>query len=901
MLNGAGSRRWRITGWSVTLCGALLAATTCEKDPTTEPEPIRTPTVIVVTPSSATLDLPGGSVQLTAVVQDQNGEEIAEAVVEWSSADSAVAAVTDSGFVMARRLGETDITARYEGLDTLVPVVVTGDLQRLALVAFYDATDGPNWTNNANWLSDKALSEWWGLDLDPLGRVTKIGLYENGLRGRIPPEIGDLGDLSHVYLEGNELHGPLPPEIGRALGLSFLTLDGNPLEGLLPRSMTRLRPVYFSYKDTDLCAPRSAAFTRWLEGIETALQHCTATKHDRLVLIQLYNSLGGPGWTRRDGWLSDLPLSRWAGVTVDSDGRVARLDLANNGLSGNLPDPLGYLGAIKGLDLRDNSALGGTLQEWITELGPDSLWFGDSGLCVPPDEGFGDWLDKIQHWSGDTCTGADSILVSIPVAYLVQTVQNRNAEVPLIAGRDALLRVFPVADATNYHDSEVRTTFYVDGEAVHAVTMTVGGRRGIGVEVDESRMEKSPSALIPGKVLVAGVEMVVEFDPGGELPLKAGSQRRVPESGTLELDVRQMPAMELTIVPVKISGEADSSTVVAAKKLTLDSPQLKEFRTMIPIGEVDFAVREAITVSRSAWLSNGLGIVEMLRKADGATGYYMGISSSRGGAAELGGWVSRSELDGTVIAHEIGHNLSLLHAPCGSPAGHIDPEYPYPGGRTGVWGYDSELQELRDPLYPDLMSYCEPPWTSDYGFSLAFEHRLEKETAAASQLAMEDRRVPTLLLWGLAGRAGVILEPAVVVNALPSLPDAGGPYRITGLGEDGGTLFALDFTPTIEAESGEGHFVFTLPVETQWAGSLASITVSGPGGSDTLDALTRRPLAIVTDDMTGRLRGLLRNADAVTKVAADEDVTLSYGLPDPVSLRERKKPEDGRKTRETRR
>ena len=28
---------------------------------------------------------------------------------------------------------------------------------RDALVAFYNATDAPNWTNNANWLSDKPI------------------------------------------------------------------------------------------------------------------------------------------------------------------------------------------------------------------------------------------------------------------------------------------------------------------------------------------------------------------------------------------------------------------------------------------------------------------------------------------------------------------------------------------------------------------------------------------------------------------------------------------------------------------------------------------------------------------------------------------------------------------------
>ena len=35
---------------------------------------------------------------------------------------------------------------------------------RDALVAFYHATDGPNWTNNENWLSDQPLDTWHGVN-----------------------------------------------------------------------------------------------------------------------------------------------------------------------------------------------------------------------------------------------------------------------------------------------------------------------------------------------------------------------------------------------------------------------------------------------------------------------------------------------------------------------------------------------------------------------------------------------------------------------------------------------------------------------------------------------------------------------------------------------------------------
>ena len=39
----------------------------------------------------------------------------------------------------------------------------TPESDRAALVALYEATDGENWTNNTNWLSDRPIGEWYGV------------------------------------------------------------------------------------------------------------------------------------------------------------------------------------------------------------------------------------------------------------------------------------------------------------------------------------------------------------------------------------------------------------------------------------------------------------------------------------------------------------------------------------------------------------------------------------------------------------------------------------------------------------------------------------------------------------------------------------------------------------------
>ena len=87
------------------------------------------------------------------------------------------------------------------GIDcTLLP-------DREILEALYQATDGPNWTHNKNWLGDASLSDWYGVEVDEGGRVVGLRLSGNNLRGPMPPELGELVNLWHL--------GPLPQHSDR--------------------------------------------------------------------------------------------------------------------------------------------------------------------------------------------------------------------------------------------------------------------------------------------------------------------------------------------------------------------------------------------------------------------------------------------------------------------------------------------------------------------------------------------------------------------------------------------------------------------------------------------------------------------------------------------------------------
>ena len=122
--------------------------------------------------------------------------------------------------------------------DATVPAAATAppaasgsvETDREALVALYNATDGENWNESNNWLSDAPLGEWEGVitDYDD-GRVKTLdfGLGGNGLSGEIPAELGSLSNLRQVGLHGIDLSGCVPSSLADQLNSSS-SLGGLP-------------------------------------------------------------------------------------------------------------------------------------------------------------------------------------------------------------------------------------------------------------------------------------------------------------------------------------------------------------------------------------------------------------------------------------------------------------------------------------------------------------------------------------------------------------------------------------------------------------------------------------------------------------------------------------------------
>lgn len=56
-------------------------------------------------------------------------------------------------------------------------------MERDALLALYRSTDGDNWRRKTNWGTDAPLSDWYGVKVNAEGRVVRLDLSFNNLKG----------------------------------------------------------------------------------------------------------------------------------------------------------------------------------------------------------------------------------------------------------------------------------------------------------------------------------------------------------------------------------------------------------------------------------------------------------------------------------------------------------------------------------------------------------------------------------------------------------------------------------------------------------------------------------------------------------------------------------------------
>ncbi len=786
---------------------------------------------------------------------------------------------------------------------------------REILELFYRETGGASWIRNEGWLTDRPLGDWFGIRANEIGRITSIRLHANRLTGVVPAEVGQLSGLEWLNLGRNQLTGSVPPELLQLSRLKELNLGRNQLTGSVSPELSQLSSLEWlglhNNQFTGSIPPELGQLSN-LKALGLAGNRLTGSIPPELAQIsslrELWlsgNQLAGsiPPELGQLSSLEDLQLddNQLAGSIPPELGQLSSLEdleLEDNQLAGSIPPELGQLSSLEDLGLDDNQLVGSIPQELgnlnslitlrlsrnfglvgalplsLTKLNNlERLQASGTMLCAPADEAFQVWLGGVVSRRMPDCELADF--------YLTQAVQSREFPVRLVAGEPALLRVFVTAP---YETSEtippVRARFFHSGAEVH-VAQVPRGTRTIPLELYEGDLGLSANVEIPGEAIQEGLEVVIEVDPDGVVDPALGVKRRIPEAGRTAVEVSAMPHFDLTLIPFVQTGDSDSSIVETVRTIAEDPEEhelLAGTRNLLPVADMSVTAHEPVLISTDRG-RDVLKQARAIRNMEDVSGYYMGMMANFSdvrGVAYAPGWVSASVPSSGVIAHELGHNMSLWHAPCGGPGG-VDSYYPYGYGNIGAWGFDWETEKLVAPSQPDLMSYCSPNWISDYHFSNALQYRLSAEGAAQRFAASSQAR--TLLVWGGVDADGVpYLDPAFVVGATPAVPPPGNTYTLTAHTVDGEIAFSytFDMPEVVDDEEGRSSFVFTIPAEDGWATDLASITLSGPGGTAVLDGETDDPMVILREGESGQVRGFLRGGEAVAALAPGQ--MAAYGL-----------------------
>uniref|UniRef100_A0A0D9YPA3 Receptor kinase-like protein Xa21 n=1 Tax=Oryza glumipatula TaxID=40148 RepID=A0A0D9YPA3_9ORYZ len=219
------------------------------------------------------------------------------------------------------------------------------------------------------------------------GRVVALELPGLGLRGTVPPELGNLTYLRRLHLAGNRLHGVLPPELGGLAELSHLNLSGNAFQGQIPASLANctgleILALYNNRFHGEI--PPELCSLRGLRVLSLGMNTLTGSIPSEIGNLANLMTL-------------NLQFSNLTGGIPEEIGDLAGLvglGLGSNQLAGSIPASLGNLSALKYLSIPSAKLTGSipSLQNLssliVLELGENNLegtvpaWLGNLSSLV---------------------------------------------------------------------------------------------------------------------------------------------------------------------------------------------------------------------------------------------------------------------------------------------------------------------------------------------------------------------------------------------------------------------------------------------------------------------------------------------------------------------------------------
>ncbi len=496
--------------------------------------------------------------------------------------------------------------------------------------------------------------------------------------------------------------------------------------------------------------------------------------------------------------------------------------------------------------------------------------------------------------------GGATLNLTIGGVYLTQATQRPDGSVPLVAGRNAYLRVFTLANQANSAQPQVRVRLYSGASLVQTYAINAPAA-SVPTAVNEGVLTSSWNVLVPGALVQTNLKVLADVDPTSATPESDESDNQFPVSGVPgAVDVRTLNQFQVRLIPVLQQVNGLQGNVTAGNMNSF----LPDLLQQLPVGAYNADVRAPYTTTapvlqndnaNGAW---GTILSEMLavRAGDASNRYYYGVVKTTYGSGVAGmgyvggsaraaiGWDNLPSGAG-VMAHEVGHNMSRQHAPCGGVAS-PDPSFPYAGGKIGMWGLDLTTLALKNPAtYADLMGYCSPVWVSDYNWSAMVTYR----QGGPNNAPPVDDGNPGLLVWGRITDAGIVLEPAFRVASSVGRAPMPGANRLELLAADGSLLRTVRFDADEVADlpgGAERHFAFVIPLDPALEADLSGLRIraglrtgarlAALASADPAPTMTRAnsqqvdlrwdasryPMVMVRDAVTGDILSFARGGSA---------------------------------------
>ena len=235
---------------------------------------------------------------------------------------------------------------------------------------------------------------------EALPALKEITVNDNKLQGMLAPSIAELGNLEVLAIENNTyIFEDFETQMRNYVGITFtyspqskvdeavtetidfgasITLTSTQLTSIdnsyqwfrngLPMPNATSKDLVITNATTEDSGMYFFAATNFEIADLTLMRNpisltvrpegdLTTEETERQALIDLYNSTNGSNWVNNTSWLTDAPLSDWHGVTV-VDGKVTKIVLVLNGLTGTLPESIGNLVNVEVFNLYRNNIEG---------------------------------------------------------------------------------------------------------------------------------------------------------------------------------------------------------------------------------------------------------------------------------------------------------------------------------------------------------------------------------------------------------------------------------------------------------------------------------------------------------------------------------------------------------------